>query len=107
MIARSDTSAIAAAVASPDRSECPAYFSASSPAAFAQRLTISATDWSVSRVAAMLAWRSTLRKIGALAMAATSSQARSVRTGKVRGFEPNGNPTFLPSPSWSVFERRS
>ena len=38
MIARSDTSAIAAAVASPDRSECPAYLSQSNPTAFAQRL---------------------------------------------------------------------
>jgi hypothetical protein len=64
MIARSDTSAIAAAVASPDRSECPAYFSESSPAAFAQRFTISATDWSVSPRA---------RKIGPRAMTATSS----------------------------------
>ena len=42
MIARSDTSAIAG----PDRSECPAYFSASNLAARAQRLTTSATDWS-------------------------------------------------------------
>jgi hypothetical protein len=44
MIARSDTSAIAAAVASPDRNECPAYRSQSSPAALAQRFTTRATD---------------------------------------------------------------
>ena len=71
MIACSDTSAMTAAVASPDRSECPAYFSALSPAAFAQRFTASATDWSVSLVSATLAWRSTARKIGPLALAAT------------------------------------
>ncbi len=44
--------AIAAAVASPDRSECPAYLFQSNPAAFAQRFTTSATDWSVSLVSA-------------------------------------------------------
>jgi hypothetical protein len=44
MIARSDTSAMVAAVASPDRSECPAYLSQSNPAAFAHRFTTSATD---------------------------------------------------------------
>ena len=107
MIARSDTSAMAAAVASPDRSECPAYFSQSSPAAFAQRFTIRATDWSVSLVSATLAWRSTGRKIGPSEMAAAVSQARSERTGQVSGLERNGSPTFRPSPSWSVFERRS
>src|ERR1041385_4928169 len=82
MIARSDTSAIAAAVASPDRNECPGYRSHSNPAAFAQRFTIRATDWSVSRWLETLPWRSTLRKIGPLAMAAASSQARSERTGR-------------------------
>src|SRR5437868_1527425 len=43
MIARSETSAIAAALASPDLDQRPAYFSGSSPAAFARRFTIIAT----------------------------------------------------------------
>jgi hypothetical protein len=54
MIARSDTNAMAAAMASPERIECPAYFSASDPPARAHRFTIKATDWSVSLLSATL-----------------------------------------------------
>src|ERR1019366_3767650 len=59
-----------------------------------------------SRVAAILPWRLIGRNTGPSVMPLFSSQSWNERTGHVAGFDPYGTPIFLPSPSWSVFERR-
>jgi len=47
------------------------------------------------------------RKTAASVIPEASSHARYARTGHVRSSEPSGMLTIRPSPSWSVFERRS
>ena len=75
MIERSDAPAIAALVACPARSECPAYFPESSPSRCASFLTTGATSIPDNRIGCTCPCRFNDRNSGPLLIAAASIHA--------------------------------
>ena len=96
-------------VTNPARSECPdTFFAASSPLEPATAdFTIKATDCGVSaRSLVTVSWRLTGRNKGPAPMSASSSHRCKALTGQRSSDFASGMNTVLPSPSWSVLDRR-
>ena len=95
----SSTPAIAAAVAKPARSECPAYFFGSRPAFSAALLMIKATDLPDNALDAIFPDLEILRKRGPLSIPLCSSHSLRAITGHVLEKFPYGIAIREPTPS--------
>ena len=80
--------------------------SGGTPAAWARRLTISATDWSESRRSVSVSPRRICRNTGPRWIAAASSHAWSARTAHLSLARAYGTATWAPACSWSVLDLR-
>lgn len=105
IICRSLALFIAACVIEPARRLCPAMDLASIPARAAARLMIRPIESGWRPRAKTLPFLETGRRRKPILIPVELNQCSRTRTGHVARFPQRGIPTFLPSPSWSVFDR--